>query len=200
MYDAFPCRYLHRAIQGGSHDSVEDARGALELVKLKLKYGADFGTPKSRSGPRQGIPLPMAIAEKGHRTCFVDRINMLKKFVADNCSGVSVDSDEAAVCPPRHAVVFFPVLRDCYIVAVCIYQFISPRQLCETRIVVYTSYSTSITRTGRYHAIGQTEISSLPVGCLAGRRCKELTVLCCDAHMLLCRCLFACNHFVWAAE
>ena len=41
----------------------------------------------------------MAVAEKGHRTCFVDRINMLKKFVSDNCSGVSVDSDEAAVRP-----------------------------------------------------------------------------------------------------
>jgi hypothetical protein len=64
---------------------------------LKLKYGADFGLPKSQGGHRQGIPLPMAVAEKGGRTCFVDRINMLKKFVADNCSGVSVDTDEAAV-------------------------------------------------------------------------------------------------------
>lgn len=98
LYECMQYRYLHRAIQGGSHDSVEDARAALELVQLKLKYGPDFGTPKSR-GHRQGIPLPMAVAEKGHRTCFVDRINMLKKFVADNCSGVSVDSDEAAVCP-----------------------------------------------------------------------------------------------------
>jgi hypothetical protein len=32
-------KFLKRPIQQGSHDSLEDAKAALDLVKLKIKHG-----------------------------------------------------------------------------------------------------------------------------------------------------------------
>lgn len=42
-------KYLSRSIQTGStgHDSVEDARAALDLAKAKCQKGPDFGTPEA---------------------------------------------------------------------------------------------------------------------------------------------------------
>ena len=39
-------RYLRRRIQAGSHDSVDDALAALDLVLLKIKHGPAFGMPQ----------------------------------------------------------------------------------------------------------------------------------------------------------
>jgi hypothetical protein len=90
------CRFLQKTIQAGSHDSVEDARVAMELVRLKLKHGADFGTPGTRS-LRTGVRLSTVLARHGHRACIVDRVHTVRKHVAGEASGVSVDSDACAV-------------------------------------------------------------------------------------------------------
>jgi len=39
-------RYLKRRIQGGSHDSADDALAALDLALLKIKHGPAFGMPQ----------------------------------------------------------------------------------------------------------------------------------------------------------
>lgn len=48
-------RHLRRAIQGGAHDSVADARAAVDLALLKVARGA-FGA-RRRAGGRGGSAL-----------------------------------------------------------------------------------------------------------------------------------------------
>lgn len=43
-------RYLNRTIQDGSHDSVEDARAAMELALAKLQNGPKFGVEADHEG------------------------------------------------------------------------------------------------------------------------------------------------------
>ena len=42
-------RFLKRRIQEGSHDSVIDARAALDLVNLKIKHGVEHGVEHART-------------------------------------------------------------------------------------------------------------------------------------------------------
>jgi RNA exonuclease 1 len=93
------CRVLKRTIQQGSHDSVADARAAMELALVKIKNGPDFES----GGGRAGKKLPEALAPHRRRCCIVDRAAMAKRYLVGDCSGVAVDTDADAVrkhaCP-----------------------------------------------------------------------------------------------------
>lgn len=45
-------KYLRRRIQQGQHDSVVDARTALDLARLKFRHGPAFGVEPLVSGDR----------------------------------------------------------------------------------------------------------------------------------------------------
>lgn len=103
------CRYLHRTIQSGSHDSVDDARATMELALLKIKYGPEFGTPQGKS--QQGMQLTSVLERKNLRSCFVDRPGTVQRYVKGNSSGISVNSDIQAVSssPPGCLPLLIPI-------------------------------------------------------------------------------------------
>lgn len=88
------CRILNRKIQDGSHDSVDDARAALELALIKVKRGPDFEAGGRGRGAR---PLAEVLAAKRRRVCVVDRAATVRKFVHGDCSGIAADTDADAV-------------------------------------------------------------------------------------------------------
>ena len=92
---AAACRILHRTIQQGSHDSIDDARATMELALLKIKNGPLWDRGGARSA---GEPLPAALAQRGHRCCLVDRSAVVRQYLAGDSSGVAVQDDFEAVC------------------------------------------------------------------------------------------------------
>ncbi|KAK1310731.1 Small RNA degrading nuclease 5 [Acorus calamus] len=52
-------KFLSRQIQGSGngHDSIEDARAAMDLALLKIKHGPDFGSPPSLNAKETGVGL-----------------------------------------------------------------------------------------------------------------------------------------------
>ena len=87
-------RILKRKIQQGAHDSVADARAAMELTLLRLKNG-----PSLENGRSNGRKLPEAISMNGKRRkcCFVDRPQAVKRYLVGEASGIAADDDEEAV-------------------------------------------------------------------------------------------------------
>lgn len=93
-------KYLTRAIQGGTdgHDSIEDARAALDLVKLKCQKGPLWGTseatqesifkrisrsnhPSSSKSSFQGAVVDWGVPKRGHGAA------------ADVCFGCDTDQE-----------------------------------------------------------------------------------------------------------
>jgi hypothetical protein len=73
-------RYLHRVIQSGCHDPVEDARAAMDLALLKIRNGPGFGT--GGDGAALGEPLMEVLAEAGQPASLVDRRDVLNRHVS----------------------------------------------------------------------------------------------------------------------
>jgi RNA exonuclease 1 len=69
-------RWLHRIIQVGAHDPVEDARAALDLALLKIRKGPAFGV----GGSERGELLADALSRKGRRGAIIDRPDMLGRW------------------------------------------------------------------------------------------------------------------------
>eukprot|EP00892_Ulva_mutabilis_P007171 jgi/Ulvmu1/4826/UM020_0111.1 len=88
-------KFLKRTIQSGSHDSIDDARAAMELAQLKIRNGPDYGTPQGRA--QQGEPLTAVLSRHKCRSCFVDRQHIVHRYVKGDSSGISVESDIQAV-------------------------------------------------------------------------------------------------------
>lgn len=65
-------------LQAGEHDSAIDARTAMDLALLKIKHGPTFGT--GTGGSSSSEKLADVLAEHGHRSCLLDRKDMLSKF------------------------------------------------------------------------------------------------------------------------
>lgn len=76
-------RYLKRTIQQGEHDSVVDARAALDLVKLKIARGPAFGTYLQGA---QGDKLVDVLHSHNKRCTLVDRTDMLNRHVTGAAS------------------------------------------------------------------------------------------------------------------
>lgn len=79
-------RYLRRTIQQGEHDSVIDARAALDLVKLKLAKGPAYGTLLQAE---QGDKLMDVLHTHKRRCTLVDRTDMLNRHATGVCQCAS---------------------------------------------------------------------------------------------------------------
>lgn len=88
-------KYLSRVIQntGSGHDSVEDARAALDLAFLKIKYGPDFGSPPSFSRRK----LASILHECGKRSSLIDEVFVLDRYSDASCNSIAVFSDDDAL-------------------------------------------------------------------------------------------------------
>jgi hypothetical protein len=102
-------RFLRRSIQQGEHDSVVDARTALDLAILKISNGPSFGTNEGQATDK----LVDVVAAHGHRSCLVDRQDVLRRFASSAASAVPAFDDRhcvAELCkqaaPRKHSLVW----------------------------------------------------------------------------------------------
>uniref|UniRef100_A0ACD5Y5T4 Uncharacterized protein n=1 Tax=Avena sativa TaxID=4498 RepID=A0ACD5Y5T4_AVESA len=88
-------KYLSREIQntGSGHDSAEDARAALDLALLKIKYGPDFGSPPSFSRRK----LASVLHESGKKCSLIDDVGVLDRYSDASCNSIAVFSDDDAL-------------------------------------------------------------------------------------------------------
>ncbi|CAN7080422.1 unnamed protein product [Brassica oleracea var. botrytis] len=88
-------KFLAREIQmsESGHDSVEDAKAAMDLALMKIKYGPDFGSPPEMMRKK----LLDILNESGKTTCIVDSVNIVKRYASESSSSVPVSSDDEAL-------------------------------------------------------------------------------------------------------
>ncbi|KAJ8450370.1 hypothetical protein Cgig2_004827 [Carnegiea gigantea] len=116
-------RFLCKEIQdsGNGHDSIEDARTAMELALLKFRNGNYHSYPASCwvrdisknliariegacGGPDFGSPRQFAkkklltlLSEHGKTSSFIDDVFIVKRYASGTCHALPVSSDEAAL-------------------------------------------------------------------------------------------------------
>ncbi|KAF7126415.1 hypothetical protein RHSIM_Rhsim11G0077000 [Rhododendron simsii] len=107
-------RFLSREIQESEsgHDSVEDARAALELALLKIRHGKrlvtfmknlvrpDFGSPPSYVRKK----LLSCLSECGKASTLIDNISIVKRYASESSHAIPVCSDEEALLKARKEV------------------------------------------------------------------------------------------------
>lgn len=95
-------RFLSREIQESEsgHDSVEDARAALELALLKIRHGPDFGSPPSFVRKK----LLSCLSESGKASTLIDNISIVKRYASESSHAIPVCSDEEALLKARKEV------------------------------------------------------------------------------------------------
>lgn len=88
-------RFLCKEIQdsGNGHDSIEDARAAMELALLKFRNGPDFGSPRQFAKKK----LLTLLSEHGKTSSFIDDVFIVKRYASGTCHALPVSSDEAAL-------------------------------------------------------------------------------------------------------
>ncbi|KAF9610425.1 hypothetical protein IFM89_022336 [Coptis chinensis] len=97
-------KFLSREIQDSDngHDSIEDARAAMELALLKIRHGPDFGAPPSMSFMRK--KLVTILSESGRTCSVIDDVSIVKRYAAGSCNAIPVSSDEEALSKARKEV------------------------------------------------------------------------------------------------
>ena len=88
-------KYLHREIQtndGTGHDSVEDARAVLDLVKLKCEKGPRWGTTEA-----QGEPIWRRLKRAGRTGAIVDWGTPERGFGSEADVKIACSNDEEVV-------------------------------------------------------------------------------------------------------
>ncbi|XP_031383418.1 small RNA degrading nuclease 5 isoform X1 [Punica granatum] len=88
-------RFLSKEIQqsGNGHDSVEDARTAMELTLLKIRHGPDFGTSPSFMSKK----FLSVLSDSGKNSSFIDEISIVKKYSSGSSHSFPVGSDDEAL-------------------------------------------------------------------------------------------------------
>ncbi|KAK8624097.1 hypothetical protein V6N13_065453 [Hibiscus sabdariffa] len=95
-------RFLSREIQqsGTGHDSIEDAKTAMDLALLKIKNGPDFGSPPSFMRRK----LLTLLGECGKTSSFIDDISIVKRYASESSHAIPVCSDDEALLKARKEV------------------------------------------------------------------------------------------------
>ncbi|KAA8546501.1 hypothetical protein F0562_002760 [Nyssa sinensis] len=95
-------RYLSREIQdsGNGHDSIEDARAAMELALLKIRHGPDFGKPPTFMRKK----LLTVLSECGKSSTLIDNISIVKRYASESSHAIPVSSDDEALSKARKEV------------------------------------------------------------------------------------------------
>ncbi|KAF5765540.1 putative exoribonuclease II [Helianthus annuus] len=88
-------KFLSREIQDSQngHDSIEDAKAAMDLAFLKIKHGPDFGRPPSFMRKK----LLTVLGESGKASSFVDNISIVKRYASESSHSIPVASDDEAL-------------------------------------------------------------------------------------------------------
>ncbi|KAI8002450.1 Small RNA degrading nuclease 5 [Camellia lanceoleosa] len=88
-------RFLHREIQesGSGHDSIEDARAAMDLALLKIRHGPDFASPPSFARKK----LLTVLSESGKASTLIDNISIVKRYASESSHAIPVSSDDEAL-------------------------------------------------------------------------------------------------------
>lgn len=92
-------KYLSKEIQGSGngHDSVEDARTAMDLALLKIKHGPDFGSPPSFTRKK----LLTVLSECGKTSSLIDDISVVKRYSSESSHAFPITSDDDALSKAR---------------------------------------------------------------------------------------------------
>ncbi|BFG40586.1 hypothetical protein CerSpe_268600 [Prunus speciosa] len=87
-------KFLSKEIQqsGDGHDSIEDARAAMELALLKIRHGPDFGTRPSLIRKR----LLTVLSESRKTSSIIDDVSIVKRYASELSHAVPVSSDDEA--------------------------------------------------------------------------------------------------------
>ncbi|XP_042376208.1 small RNA degrading nuclease 5-like isoform X2 [Zingiber officinale] len=88
-------KFLSREIQasGNGHDSIEDAKTAMDLALLKIRNGPDFGSP-----PQVTRRKLVSILHQNGKTCsLIDDISILRKYSDESCNTIPVASDSESL-------------------------------------------------------------------------------------------------------
>ncbi|KAM1135804.1 hypothetical protein ACFX13_034723 [Malus domestica] len=88
-------KFLSKEIQqsGLGHDSIEDARAAMDLALLKIRHGPDFGTAPSLVRKR----FLTVLSESGKTSSIIDDISIVKRHASELSHAVPVFSDDEAL-------------------------------------------------------------------------------------------------------
>ncbi|CAN6475901.1 unnamed protein product [Victoria cruziana] len=88
-------KFLARDIQksASGHDSVEDARAAMDLVLLKIKYGPELGS----MAPVLRKKLVSVLSENGQTSSLIDDSSVLRRYAVGTSHAISAVSDEDAL-------------------------------------------------------------------------------------------------------
>ncbi|RWV92785.1 hypothetical protein GW17_00044807 [Ensete ventricosum] len=91
---------------GNGHDSIEDARAAMELALLKIRHvnlsvpfltsiapGPDFGLPPKFTRSK----LVATLHQSGKSCSLVDDVSILKRYSDESCNSIPVFSDSEAL-------------------------------------------------------------------------------------------------------
>eukprot|EP00850_Spirogloea_muscicola_P006918 SM000034S12672 [mRNA] locus=s34:116735:121941:+ [translate_table: standard] len=96
-------KLLQRTIQDSQkgHDSVEDARAAMDLALLKIRNGPSFGEARTVD---PGVSLLGLLGRNGRRCSLIDRRSMLHRFATDSSSALVCSTDRDVVAKAQKEV------------------------------------------------------------------------------------------------
>ncbi|THF95637.1 hypothetical protein TEA_015247 [Camellia sinensis var. sinensis] len=95
-------RFLSREIQesGNGHDSIEDAKAAMDLALLKIRNGPHFGFPSSFMRKK----LLTVLSECGKTSTLIDNISIVKRYASESSHTIPVSSDDEVLLKARKEV------------------------------------------------------------------------------------------------
>ncbi|PIN13014.1 3'-5' exonuclease [Handroanthus impetiginosus] len=96
-------KFLSREIQDSvnGHDSVEDARAAMELALLKFRHGPGFGLPSSTFMRKK---LSTILSDSGKTSSLIDSVSIVKRYASEASHAIPVSSDDEALSKAKKEV------------------------------------------------------------------------------------------------